>query len=104
MVSIARKKIPKRAVEFVPPGLVLHEGEAPELFALLRRVVERSALRHSVAVCVDWSGSTSSIEQKSSIPPRSRRVFRIGLPLMAVVSREQLEILLTCGQRWFRSP
>jgi hypothetical protein len=94
-ISTARKKLPRPSITLNAPGTVVGEGEAPELYAMLRRVTGRTGVRTSIAACVDWSANAGSVAYRRSYPRRSRRFFRIGLPLLTVLSRKQLEILLT---------
>ena len=94
-IATARKKLRRPSVAPRSPGTPLGEGEAPELYAMLLRVTRRTGLQTSIQARIDWSAGAGSAAYRASGQLRSRRVFTIGLPLLTVLSRKQIEILLT---------
>ncbi len=77
----------------VPSGILLSEGEAPELFAVLARAKRRAGLESPVEVWVELGAHSRCMVYKPHRGPH-RRAIVAGLPEMATLSPWQLELAL----------
>jgi hypothetical protein len=77
----------------VPSGILLSEGEAPELFAVLARAKRRAVLESPVEVRVELGAHSRCLVYKPHRGPRQRAIVA-GLPEMAALSPGQLELAL----------
>jgi len=77
-----------------PPGMELRESDAPELFQLAARLREQTGMTSPVEVWCDVSPTISAVAYAAHVAAGTKIALRNGMAAMAVMTREQLELLL----------
>jgi len=90
----ALQAIPDELKPTEPPGKPLQEGDAPELFAMARRLRQETGIQRTVEVWSDLSPVVSAVAYAAHLAAETKIALRNGLMALAVLSRAQLETLL----------
>jgi Zn-dependent protease with chaperone function len=77
-----------RRPEFVPPSRQLKRDEAPALFAMVEELAAQAGTEAPTELYLDWLPNLAVTETGGVL--RSRRVLIIGVPLVAILSVEEL--------------
>ncbi len=77
-----------------PSGILLSEGEAPDLFALVARARQCAGIKPAVLIFIDFSTGLSHSTWRLPGRRQRRRSITLGLPALVELTPEQLELLL----------